>query len=428
MFEELHGMRIAWIIPSVNRGAGGLQTIFRHVSFLQSKGALCEIHMTPGFAPQTQSELSKLLASEYGCTCCTIHATFDDSIRYDAVIATMWLTVPYALRIPAQHRFYFVQDYEPWFYPMGDDYLDAAKTYEADIIPITIGRWLSNTLKTNHGKEVRFTDFCADQSIYYPLGLSYGQKECAICAVYQPDKPRRCTKLLVDSLSILHQLDPSITIYTFGTANPCPELVNSSRHLGILSKDGCNDLYNRCLAGLSLSTSNPSRIPFEMMAAGLPTVDLYRENNFLDLGCSPAILATPSPDAIASALFDLVRNEQFNTSVSAAELQFMSDRPIILEAEQFASALCEDLHAGSDDTSHLESSSSRTGGYEALKQAHDLYRNYLDEQIDQAKEVQSAALERRASEMNSQPEHSVQNDDTRFLRRIVNKMKRILLD
>lgn len=422
MFEELKGMRIAWIIPSVNRGSGGLQTIFRHASFLQEHGALCDIQIAPGFPPQTQNDLSELLVHEYDCNGCDIHAEYDDSISYDVVIATMWLTVPYALRIQAKTKLYFVQDYEPWFYPMGDDFLLAKNTYDENIEPITIGKWLSNKLLTEHGKTARFTDFCADSTIYRPLGLSEEQKERAVCAVFQPDKPRRCTRLLIDTLTVLHQLDETIVIYTFGSPSLCPELDSICSHLGILSKSKCNELYNRCLAGLSLSASNPSRIPFEMMASGLPTVDLYLKNNILDLGSSPAILASPTPDAIATALFELVQDRKRNLEISKQEVKFMSNRPISLETEQFASALLQICTSNSDKQRSRSLLTYSPREFRPSRQAERAYCEIKDHKEKHEMTNQRIALRELARIASS----SSQNLQEGIVRRLIAKMRSVL--
>ena len=59
-----------------------------------------------------------------------------------------------------------------------------------------------------------------------------------------------------------------------------------------------------------MSASNPSRIPFEMMAAGLPVVELYKENNIYDMPDEGVLLARPTPEAIASAIIHLVDSEE----------------------------------------------------------------------------------------------------------------------
>ena len=74
------------------------------------------------------------------------------------------------------------------------------------------------------------------------------------------------------------------------------------KNLNIIPITKCNELYNKCKVGVCMSASNPSRIPFEMMAAGLPVVELYKENNIYDMPDEGVLLARPTPEAIASAI------------------------------------------------------------------------------------------------------------------------------
>ncbi|WP_373417079.1 rhamnosyltransferase WsaF family glycosyltransferase, partial [Vibrio parahaemolyticus] len=50
-------------------------------------------------------------------------------------------------------------------------------------------------------------------------------------------------------------------------------------------------LYNKCKVGLCISMTNPSRIPYEMMASGCVPVDIYRYNNLLDFKSGTSLLA-----------------------------------------------------------------------------------------------------------------------------------------
>ena len=78
------------------------------------------------------------------------------------------------------------------------------------------------------------------------------------------------------------------------------------QNLNIIPIEKCNELYNRCKVGVCMSASNPSRIPFEMMAAGLPVVEMYKENNIYDMPDGGVLLARTTPEAIASAIIYLV--------------------------------------------------------------------------------------------------------------------------
>jgi len=70
-------------------------------------------------------------------------------------------------------------------------------------------------------------------------------------------------------------LGDSFEIITFGE-NDLPDLGIPVKitHAGILNAESLSNLYQRCTAGLVLSGTNYSLVPNEMMACGLPVVDI----------------------------------------------------------------------------------------------------------------------------------------------------------
>ena len=84
-----------------------------------------------------------------------------------------------------------------------------------------------------------------------------------------------------------------------------------------------------------MSSSNPSRIPFEMMAAGLPVVDLYRENNLYDIPEDGVLLADTSPEAIATAIIKILDDDKLQQSMSKKGYEFMKNYPIEKGFEEF---------------------------------------------------------------------------------------------
>ena len=64
-----------------------------------------------------------------------------------------------------------------------------------------------------------------------------------------------------------------------------------------------------------MSASNPSRIPFEMMASGLPVVELYRENNLYDFPNDGCLLADSTPEAIANALLTILDDKKLQHAI-----------------------------------------------------------------------------------------------------------------
>lgn len=337
--------RIAWFLPPLTKGSGGLNTVFRNAEALVEHGCTCDFVFPPSAALVTTEEETRVNIAnwfdyKHDCKIKLYETTVGPD--YDLAIATFWDTAPLVASQKCLNKAYFIQDWEPSFYPISDAYYLAMQSYELGLVPITIGRWLANKVSQASGVSAFFTDFCADLSVYRNKHI---EKENAICAIYQPEKPRRTAKILLTALRIVKELNPEIAVYLYGS-NADVEYKEFT-NLGIISKDDCNNLYNRCKLGISMSTTNPSRIPFEMMAAGLPVVELAGDNTSFDFPEDSICFAKPSPVSLATLINCLINQPDRLASMSKAGISYMQCRPLSLEKDQFTKA-CELIAKGTE--------------------------------------------------------------------------------
>lgn len=333
--KNVRKKRIAWVIPHPGKGSGGHRTIIQNVNALIKHGYECDIYVEEDFV-STNDMLAKKIKDFYGdCAAkCYVGAVLRG--EYDLVFATGWTTIDFVKNMDVPKKAYFIQDYEPWFLPMGDAYIKTENSYRLGYSPITIGKWLSHKMINEFGLNSQYFDFCADLNVYKRLDNI--QKENAVCYIFQPEKPRRCDKIGLDALKIVKTLRPDIKIYLYGS-NTKQEPGFDAEKLGIIPIDKCNELYNKCKIGFCISASNPSRIPFEMMAAGLPVVEIYRENNLYDFPEGGIKLAEASPEAIATAILDLIDNEKELEKMSKIGRNYMKNYPLEKGFEQFVAAV-----------------------------------------------------------------------------------------
>lgn len=322
---------VAWFVPGLLKGSGGHRTIFQNINALIDEGYKCDVYigddesLTPG-------QLKCDVTNFYGDCKADLFAGWNVTKKYDAVVATAFNTVKPVMKVDCDKKLYFVQDYEPWFFPMGDLYVEAENTYKNKINVISIGKWLSAKMKQEFKLNATYFNFCADLSVYKKLkGI---KKENAICLIFQPSKPRRCDRLALKALQIVKQIKPNLKIYLYGSPKIGIKNIDVEQ-LGIIPIEECNKLYNKCKVGICMSTSNPSRIPFEMMAAGLPVVELYRENNLYDFPSEGSLLADTTPEAIANAIITILDDEKLQKQLSKEGIKYMKNYPLELGYKQF---------------------------------------------------------------------------------------------
>lgn len=329
--------RAAWLVPSLIEGSGGHRTIFQNIQYLIDKGYECDVYVEDKGEVKKAEELPKQVKKFFdGCTC-RFFLGYQIQGEYDIIFATVWYSAKVVRDYQtAAKKAYFIQDFEALFNPMGDGYLLACNSYCYGLHPITIGKWLSNKMQEEYHTPSQYFDFCADRKVYRRLKNS--PRENAVCFIYQPDKPRRCSILGIEALGIVKYLRPEVKIYLYGS-NIKGNVWFEHTNLGIVSVQKCNELYNKCKVGLCISSSNPSRIPFEMMAAGLPVVDLYMENNFYDMPEEGILLAHYTPESIAQAVISLLDNEEKAAQMSEFGMAYMKERTLEYGYEQFYQAV-----------------------------------------------------------------------------------------
>lgn len=332
-------MRAAWVLPSLIEGSGGHRTILQNVQYLIRKGYECDVYVEDKGEVKNSEELRRQAETLFGKHDCRFILGYDIQGEYDIIFATAWFTAKVVRDCNSSAvKAYFIQDFEALFNPMGDGYILACNSYGYGLKPVTIGRWLSHKMQTEYRTPSRYFDFCADRRIYRPLPEA--KKEHAICFVYQPDKPRRCSVLGIEALGIVKFLRPDVKIYLYGS-NIKGNVWFGHENLGIIPLEKCNALYNKCEVGLCISSSNPSRIPFEMMAAGLPVVDLYMENNFYDMPNEGVRLAHTTPESIAQALIEILDHKETAAEMSEAGKRYMADKDLEHGFEQFYAAVSD---------------------------------------------------------------------------------------
>jgi hypothetical protein len=314
-------MTVAWIAVPPHPGVGGHQTMFRMVGALEQAGHNCVLYLYDrhGWAMDQHIATVRSGWPHIRAEVRSLQEGIEDA---HALFATSWETAYPALASSAAGaRCYFVQDFEPLFYPAGSEALLAEATYGFGFHGITAGKWLARKLHREYGMSADHFDFGCDLDHYRlerPDEAASGRS--GICYYCRPGTPRRAYELAMMALDLFAEMRPAVDIHLFG--RPAGRVPFRATDHGLLTPPQLNTLYNRCVAGLCLSATNSSLVPHEMLGAGCIPVVNDAEHNRLVLD-NPHIAYSPAtPFHLADTLRTLVdrpADERNRGAIAAAE-------------------------------------------------------------------------------------------------------------
>jgi hypothetical protein len=334
----------AWILNPPGESSGGAQTIFRFIRYLEQAGHRATIYLYhsadhPIDAPYLRQLISANpsysdVQAEFRAYSPAVGVAPDT----DAIFATGWETAYPAFRDPSRaRRFYFVQDFEPGFYPVGSENVLAENTYRFGFHGITAGRWLADKLAQDYGMRTSHFGFGADLSEYR---YSDAHRREGIFFYARPVTTRRGFELGVMALQHVAREQPNTPIHLAGWDTSDYDLPFAYEDHGILSVSGLSDLYDRCGVGLVLSLTNMSLLPLELLASGVVPVVNRGPNNDKVVQSDFIRYADPSPHALATAMMEEMARPDLDDHArkAAASVAGMSwEQP----GRQFVDALVE---------------------------------------------------------------------------------------
>jgi O-antigen biosynthesis protein len=281
------GLDVAIVIPQFRRGSGGHHTIADLVRGLEARGHRIELWLEDeeGRHVGESPEQTKALFDDFfGAVSAGLRRDFDRFAGADVALATGWQTVARVLRLPsASARAYLVQDHEPEFYGTSAERMWAEWSFRQGLHCICASPWLADLARDTYGASASSFDLGVDHEHYRPLPTH--RRQDLVLAYARAVTPRRAVPLVLLAMQELHRLRPDIEIALFGEARPI-DAPFPYRNLGVLDPPALAHAYASAAVGVVASLTNPSLVPTEMLACGLPVVDV----------ASPAMLATFGSD------------------------------------------------------------------------------------------------------------------------------------
>jgi glycosyltransferase involved in cell wall biosynthesis len=333
---------IAVIVPGFRPGSGGHSTIFTLIEQLERFGHRCSIWLHDPFGMhmrQTADDVRADIRRHFRDIDASVHVGFGDWRGANVALATGWDTVYAALRLPRTGgRAYLIQDHEPEFFPTSAERLWADRTYSYGLHPICASRWLSELIEREHGGPTTFFDLGVDHEIYRPR-TDVDRRRDTVAFYARTSTPRRAGPLAVMALSELLRRRGDVRVVGFGSAQP-PKLPFAHQDAGVLAPDDLARLYNESTVGLTLSLTNYSLVPQEMLACGLPCVDVAGFSSEVAYGgATPVDLAQPTVPALADALERLLDDPAHWAERSSTGIEFVSQHTWTTAAERVESGL-----------------------------------------------------------------------------------------
>lgn len=308
--QHASSLRIGWIVPGLIIGGGGHRNILRAAYHLERFGHDVRLYFSD--TDLSDAELRNQVRQHFYPIQGKMTRFQGHVDGEDVLMATHWSTVALAQSVAGQvsEIMYFVQDFEPAFYPMGSEYILAENTYRQNLYAITSGPWCATILRRDYGMEADWFQLPVDRQVYRPSASQGQSRAKRVLFFAKPEMPRRCFLIGALALREFHRIRPDYEILFFGSGSarnhPQPYPVTYLDVVPTIAD--LARLYATSAAGLVFSTTNPSLVPYEMMACGLPVVDINLSGNAVNYGghADIALLADPNPTKMAQCMAELL--------------------------------------------------------------------------------------------------------------------------
>lgn len=310
---ELAHLNIAFIVPKPIKGSGGHRNFYRAIKYLHEFGHDMTVYYTQ---TSEHADVVKQKVSDWFYDMTDIpYICYDGTLGYhDVCVATWWETVYLVKKNieKVKFPFYYVQDFEPAFYPVCSNYILAENSYKQGFSHICSGKWCRDFLQEKYHAEAEYFQFPVDTSIYH-TGVKRTKKELNIIFFAKPDLDRRCFELGILALQQVKELVPEVEIFLFGSNYVnAKDVPFEAERLGLLpTLEDLASLYRNADLGIVFSTTNPSLVPYEMLSCGCAVADLDLDGALSKYGDMEdnVFLCSPEPDIMARQIRDILADK-----------------------------------------------------------------------------------------------------------------------
>ena len=337
-------LHIAVVIPPFQRGSGGHMSLFQLLLRLERKGHDVSVWLDDELGLMREDRPARIrrqIRDWFVPLQAPVYKGFDAWFGADVVVATGWQTAHNTAMLQGcGARAYLVQDHEPEFYPTSAEARWAEQTYRLGFHHLCGSPYLERMVTRYGGTSSRFS-FGIEHDTYFPRDVA---REPDTIVMYGRDvTPRRAVPLAIMAVQELIERRPQTRVLSFGNKAPISAPFDYE-NLGVLTSEQLAATFARGSVGLVLSLTNYSVTPQEMLACGMPVVELAGVSGEGIFGTDGGVtFAEFDPLAMADALERLLDDGDEWSRRSAAGLAWAKGRTWDLGAEQVEQGLREAL-------------------------------------------------------------------------------------
>lgn len=332
---------VLFVMP-VRGGAGGAHSVVQETMGMRRLGVDARVAVDEKYRPGFEAHYAEQLAEEeffvfYRTQPDLLHA----AASFDVIVATLWsspaLIRPLALVRPEKLYMYYIQDYEPWFFPEGSaERLQALDSYTLipSMQPMAKTQWLCETVGERHHVAVHRVAPSLDHSVYFPAATA--GDEVVLTAMIRPNTVRRGPLRTLRVFRAVSEVlaeryperkfrivffgcdDDAIVKYVAGT-DPEFSLDFPHENRGVLTREGVADLLREAHVFADLSDYQAfGRTGLEAMACGCAVVlpESGGVSEYAVDGENALVVDTTSGEAMRDALVRLTVDEELRSGLA----------------------------------------------------------------------------------------------------------------
>ncbi len=328
-----NALTILFLLP-VRGGGGGSHSVVQEAVGMRTLGVRVHIAIPSRYQLHFSRNYAALDAQE---DLFYFYEQTDDLIAYASqftvVIATIFHSVDLMTEIVRVHQsilpVYYVQDYEPWFFPQESKEWQRARASYAlipDMVLFAKTRWLCQLIEREHGVKVEKVVPSLDQEVYFPaLEKRAKTGPVQVAAMIRPATPRRGAQRTMAVLKKLQrEFDKQVEIHIFGCTETDSDFQRLARefsfhHHGILVREQVAQLLRGADIFVDFSDYQAfGRTGLEAMACGCAVIlpEQGGVHEYAQDRENAVLVNTRSEEACYAALVELVADTQLRQRLS----------------------------------------------------------------------------------------------------------------